>query len=206
MSALSKPGGSTIGTPVDPASPEGILIDPYTEIGHTPALNEVIKGDGLGGWTVGLPPGGPPSGAASGDLAGTYPSPTVKTKRLVMEFGSPGRVPSAGVRYLERAGVACSLVPSLLPAAWTLIGLTITIDVVDATRAYDIEVVSDPHGVPAVIGTALPLPLSTLSASTRALTTAVPANTLWGVRIRRATSTGQSSFTRARVEVEVEMP
>jgi len=207
MSALTRPGGGTIGTPVDPASPSGILIDPYTEIGQTPLLDEVIKGDGLGGWTIGLPPGGPPSGVAGGDLSGTYANPTVKTKRLVLEFASPGRVMSAGVRYLDREAIACSLIPTLLHAAWNLIGISIVVDLVDASRTYDVEVVSNPHtGSPAIIGTALTVPLSTLSASTRALTTAVPVNTLWGVRIVRATGSGLSTFTRARVEIEVEMP
>jgi len=54
MSALNKPGG-VFGTPVDPASPSGILIDPFTEIGYAPNLDDVIKGNGLGGWTVGQP-------------------------------------------------------------------------------------------------------------------------------------------------------
>lgn len=44
------------GTPVDTASPGGILIDPTTEISGSPTLNEVIKGDGLGGWAIGLLP------------------------------------------------------------------------------------------------------------------------------------------------------
>ena len=59
MSALTKPAAGIAGTPIDPGSPGGILIDPETEISGSPGLNEVIKGDGLGGWIIGPAPHGP---------------------------------------------------------------------------------------------------------------------------------------------------
>lgn len=53
------PGAATgiIGTPVDRTGPGGQLIDPSTELAGltatiVPALDDVIRGDGVGGWTV----------------------------------------------------------------------------------------------------------------------------------------------------------
>jgi len=84
MSSLGRPGYSTLGTPVDPASPSGILIDPTTEIGGSPALNDVLKGDGLGGWTV-----GPAPGAGGITYKGTWDAST-NTPALASGVGTPG--------------------------------------------------------------------------------------------------------------------
>lgn len=59
MSSLTKPTAGVAGTPIDPGSPGGILIDPETELSGSPSVNEVIKGDGLGGWIIGPAPHGP---------------------------------------------------------------------------------------------------------------------------------------------------
>ncbi len=80
MSALSKPGASVSGTAVDPLGPAGVIIDPETELAGAPALDEVIKGDGLGGWVIGSAPsptdiGGRTIGAIASlavDDQGTY--------------------------------------------------------------------------------------------------------------------------------------
>lgn len=225
MSSLTKPVTGVGGTPVDPGSPGGILIDPTTEISGSPTLDEVIKGDGLGGWTVGLLP------AATEDVAGvaeiatptetntgtddtrivtplklaTYTGP-FPLKRLLLEFSTDGGVPNGGTRYLDRVGIACTSVPVLLPAAATLIGLTIVVDSADGARTYEAEVVSDPAGAPVLIGSALTLATGTTSNSRRDLSATIGAGVLWGVRARRSAGTGPSSFSNLRIEVEVQMP
>jgi hypothetical protein len=250
VSGLTKP--TILGTAVDPSSPAGVIIDPYTEIAGSPALNDIIKGDGLGGWTVGPIPF--PTGAlsyqgvwdasanspalASGvGTAGHYyvvgvaGSTTLdgisdwettdwavfngtvwekvdnsEANVLLLEFATSLGIPGGGTRYLDREAIACTTTPVRLHAAAVLKGIAVVVDVVDAARAFAVEVVSDPAGVPAVIGSGLALPVSTLSATRRDLAGAIPAGTLWGVRIRRTAGAGGSTFTYARVEVEVKMP
>ena len=61
MSSYGGGAGSVgiTGTAVDPTGPAGVIIDPTTELAGSPALGEVIQGDGLGGWAIGPVPTGP---------------------------------------------------------------------------------------------------------------------------------------------------
>ena len=235
MSSLTKPGGAggIGGTPVDPIGPEGILIDPYTEIGYTPALGEVIKGNGLGGWTVGAPdyagvvykgvwnattnaPDLPAATPAQGDyyivsVAGTTSLGGItdwgvgdwaifigsawqkvdnsEPNVVLLEFSTVLGVPNGGTRYLDRAGVPCTAVPVLLPAATIVRGLTIIVGNADASRDYVAEVVTDPAGSPTAVAD-LALAATNVSNTRRDLAVTISAGTVWGVRVRRTSSTG----------------
>ena len=60
-------GGGIGGTAVDPTSPGGVNID-VSEITGTPTLDEIIKGDGAGGWLIG------PQNATTAALAAREPT------------------------------------------------------------------------------------------------------------------------------------
>jgi hypothetical protein len=86
----------------------------------------------------------------------------------------------------------------------TLRGISIRVNAIDASRAYQVDVVSNPDGVPAIIGS-LTLPVSTQSARTTALApAATAAGTSIGVRIVRTAGSGQSTFNKITVLVEWE--
>lgn len=125
---------------------------------------------------------------------------------IVMEFSAIVGVPGAGTRYLSREAIATTAAPVLLPAAAVLRGITVVVDSADAVRNYIVEVVSDPAGVPIVIGSGLVLPLGSTSATVRTLSASIGVGVLWGVRIRRTSGAGASTFANVRVEVEVQMP
>jgi hypothetical protein len=187
MSSLSRPVAGIGGTAVDPASPGGVIIDPTTELSGSPGLDEVIKGDGLGGWII-----GPAPGSLSPSL---------------YEFSTTGGVPGGGTRYLDHGGIAVSAVPMLLPAAATLVGITIVTDVAPGGgRTYEARVIADPGGADTLIGTALVLADPATEASTRALSAAIGVGVKWGVVLVRTVGGGASTFANARVLVEVQMP
>lgn len=125
---------------------------------------------------------------------------------LLVEFSTILGVPGGGTRYLDRAGIACTVVPVLLSDKAVLRGISVVVDVVDASRAYAIEVVSDPAGTPVMVGSALSLPTGTRTARRRDLFASISAGTLWGVRIRRTSGAGGSTFMYTRVELELSMP
>jgi len=82
--AILEAGGGGGGPPTGPAAGDLTGIYPAPQVSAVSALegaalDDVLKADGIGGWTVGAPPGGPPSGAAGGDLSLTYPNPSVST-------------------------------------------------------------------------------------------------------------------------------
>lgn len=89
--------GTTVGTPVDPASPGGILIDPATELAGTPALDDVIKGDGLGGWIIGPSPGGGGGGGPQIVVAVYAVGVVVRSLVYLRSDGLVDRVNIAGV-------------------------------------------------------------------------------------------------------------
>lgn len=128
-------------------------------------------------------------------------------KTLLLEFSVSAGVPGSGTRYLDRAGVAVSSVPIRLPADATVIGMTVLVDAVDGSRAYDVQVVSDPGGADtSVAGASLALPLSTTEVSSRALSGTIAAATKWGILMTRTSGAGASTFADVRVELEVVMP
>ena len=109
------------------------------------------------------------------------------------------------VQYLDIGkGVNCFDVGLPLVAAATLIGIAVSVDVADASRNFDVEVVKDPAGTPAVLGSALALSNVTRN-SRRDLVAAIAATDMLGVRLTRTSGTGKSSFKKTIVVVEIEM-
>jgi hypothetical protein len=121
-------------------------------------------------------------------------------------FNINGGVGAGGTQYmLVGEKTFSSEVGIRLPAAATLRGITYSADAADASRNYDVEVLSDPAGSPALLGSALSITNETDDAR-RDLSAAISAGTLIGVRIRRTAGAGNSSFTDAVVLVEVSIP
>lgn len=124
---------------------------------------------------------------------------------VLLEFSTLLGVPGAGTRFLDRAGVACTTAPVLLPDAVVLKGMSVIVNVADAARNFSVDVVTDPAGVPVVVGS-LSLTATNTSNRRRDLSAVISAGALWGVRVVRTSGAGASTFADIRVEVEVKMP
>jgi hypothetical protein len=114
-------------------------------------------------------------------------------------------VPNSGVLYLNAGQVAVSAAGERLTATATLIGISVSVDVADATNSYDFEVVSDPAGAPAVLGT-LALASGSTTAVRRDLSVAIGSAVLIGVRANRTAGSGNSNFSNIIVVVEISIP
>jgi hypothetical protein len=97
-------------------------------------------------------------------------------------------------------GVLSSSCGDRIAVSSTLTTITVEVDVVDASRSYTIDILSDPAGTPAVLGS-LTLPINVRGASTTALSVAIIADTEIGARIVRASSSGGSTFNSIVVNV-----
>jgi hypothetical protein len=146
----------------------------------------------------------------TGDDGTTGPTGTTgntgpQSNRYFLKFSINGGVGAGGTQYmLIGEKTFSSEVGIRLPAAATLIGITYSADAADASRDYDVEVLSDPAGSPAVLGSALAISNVT-AASRRDLSASIGATVLIGVRLTRTTGAGNSSFTDAVVLVEIEI-
>jgi len=145
-------------------------------------------------------PTGPSSVGATGPTGPTGPV----VSHFMFTFGHDKGVPGGGgVQYLFASNkVNSNQVGHLLTAAGTLLGISVSVDELDAARSYDVEVISDPAGSPAILGT-LNLATSTLTNSRRDLAVAIGAAVTWGVRITLASGSGDSTFKKLLVNVEV---
>lgn len=127
-------------------------------------------------------------------------------QRFFFTFTIDNGVPTAGTRYLlVGPGTFCSDVGQLLTANGTIRGIAVAVSVIDASRSYNVEVVSSPAGVPAVLAT-LALPTSTKTARDRTYSAALAGLTEFGVRLVRSAGAGASSFGDVVVTVEVSIP
>lgn len=151
----------------------------------------------------GAGPAGPsgPTGAAGASAARYF---------LRYTWGGSTVVPSGGTRFLRLGqGVFSSETADLLTADGTIRGVSITVDQVDASRDFEVRVISDPSGAggtgPTTEGT-LALPVSTLRSRRRDLAAVVSGLLDLGVSIVRTSGAGGSSFNEAVVIVEVSIP
>ena len=150
---------------------------------------------------------------------GTLTSPSPGVARIVtgagggadggvsVTMGHNGGVPGAvGVRLLRiTEGATVGDVGFILPAAGTLIGLALTVDVPHPTNTYILEVLSDPTGKqgtgPTVIAT-LSLPAGVRDpAPRRDLSAAVALGVELGAQLRRTSGSGNSVPLRQIVAV-----
>jgi hypothetical protein len=94
-------------------------------------------------------------------------------------------------------------------ADFTIVGVSIAVDSIDAAQAYDVEVLSDPSGGggtgPTVEAT-LALPVSTLRVRDRTFAVAVAGLLDLGVRVVRVGAGVASVFADMVVTVEVSIP
>lgn len=134
-------------------------------------------------------------------LTGAQGVTGIRGKGMNLRYNHNLGVPSVGTRYLYAGvGTLSSNCGDRIPVASTLSTITVEVDVIDASRTFTIEIISDPTATPVVIDS-LTLPLSSRGATTTALTANIAADTEIGARIVRATGTGGSSFNHIVVNI-----
>jgi len=160
VSGLTRPGGSLVGTAVDPGGPSGVLIAPseITQPGGPYGPGFIMETDGAGSWLIVANPAG--------------------FRSIDFQFHHQNGVPDSGTRFLRFGDrVISSLSGFRLPATGgTLKGLTIQVQTASAND-YVAQLISDPAGRAAgptvVAGAVLALPAAALFARDRALSIAV---------------------------------
>jgi hypothetical protein len=112
------------------------------------------------------------------------------------------KIPSqTGIMYLDIGGVNCLTAGVTAISNAELVGLSIRVEAPDATRDYDVEVILDPGGADTLLGS---LSLSNALSNFRDdLSALITAGNEWGVRIRRTSGSGRSTFTNMVVAVRV---
>jgi hypothetical protein len=127
------------------------------------------------------------------------------TDSLHYRYTNSNGVPNAGTRYYRTGeGARTSSVGDTNTDDLIIRSITSGVDVADTARTYDIELVSDPSGVPAVLTTL------TIDGNTGRFHTSVglsiniSADTEFGIRVLRATGTGASSFSVHNISVMAE--
>lgn len=112
----------------------------------------------------------------------------------------PKRVPASGIAFMRHEGdVLHSEVPIVILANSQLRDISIAVDAID-TKDYQVIIVSNPTGSPAVVGIPLTLTAGNTQASITGLTLSMPAGD-YGVVLFRSTGTGQSVFRNAVVSM-----
>lgn len=111
------------------------------------------------------------------------------------------RVPAGGTHYLDSDGVCCMVAGPIMMTGMTLIGISAKVDVADGARNYNVEVVTDPSGVPALQGT---LPFNNVVSNYRAdLNVALALGSELGVRVVKVSGIGRSNFKEMVVAVRL---
>jgi hypothetical protein len=147
-------------------------------------------------------PTGPGGGSGGSGISGPA--------RYFLRYTHGGGVPDGADQYLRLGvGVFSSEDGDLLVADGRIRGISVAVNVVDASRSYQVEVLSDPSGAggtgPTVEAT-LALPSSTLRARDRTFAVAVPGLLDLGVRLVQTAGAGDSTFDEIVVLVEVSIP
>ena len=129
----------------------------------------------------------------------------------ILRYTHGGGVPAGGIQSLRLGvGVFSSEDGDLLTADCTIIGVSISVDAVDAAHTYDVNVMSDPSGAggtgPTVEAT-LPLAVSTLRFRDRTFSAPIVGLLDLGVElVRTAGPATPSTFSEIVVLVEVTLP
>lgn len=100
---------------------------------------------------------------------------------------------------------------ALLTADGTIRGISVTVDQVDLTRTYSVQVLSDPSGAGGTgptVEAAVPLPANTLRVRNRSFSNAVAGLQDLGVRLTQTfpLAPSASTFEEIVVIVEVSIP
>lgn len=110
-----------------------------------------------------------------------------------------GSVPGSGERFCS-IGSKTNTVVGIPTAFTTLIDLRVEVGVIDASRAYEIQLVADPAGTPVdVSGAKVTLPVSTRKASV-VLNLPISLNS-FGIKVVRTSGTGSSTFSAAQITI-----
>jgi len=116
--------------------------------------------------------------------------------RAFIPFGNIVAVAGAGTLTLLGAGA--TTVAFSIPRAGTITGASIRVNVIDAARAYNLEVLLNGASVATVA-----LPVSALGAFSTALSVAVAAGDQIGARLVRTSGAGGSTFVGEAALVEI---
>ena len=173
----------------------GATGDTGPQGGTGPTGPEGETGTGVTGSTGDSGPTGP-----TGEQGDTGP----QVNKVWLQFGRSGKVTGGGTIYLRWPdAVACSAAGFDAMRACTLKGISCRVDTADGSRNYNIEVVKDPDGVPALLGSALAL--NGVASNRRTdLNAAIAAGDSVGVRVVRSSGSGSSSFSSIVVLIELE--
>lgn len=150
----------------------------------------------------------PPCGGGGGGAG--PPGPPGDT-RFFLTFTAPSGVPAGGTQYLSLANVMGSQTGALLTADGAIRGISATVDQVDLTRTYSVQVLSDPSGAGGTgptIEASVALPANTLRVRDRTFNNSVSGLQDLGVRLVQTfpLAPSASTFEEIVVIVEVSIP
>ncbi len=145
-----------------------------------------------------------------GGGGGGPPGPPGDTRYYFRYSFGNGGVPANGTRFLRLAqAVFASETGDLLTDDGAIRGISVTINEIDAARAYEVRALSDPSGAggtgPTTEAT-LALPVSTLRARRRDLNVPISGLLDLGVSVVRTAGAGGSTFDEIVVILEVSIP
>ena len=131
-------------------------------------------------------------------------TPGAALNTVAVPSGRDSNVPGGGTLFLRVGGIVTSSAGFILSGgAATLTGLSITVDVSDGSRDYRLDLVSDPTGTPAIVGS-LALSSGSRTAFTGALSVAITSGTELGYRLIRTSGAGASTFAMVSATGEFE--
>ena len=127
--------------------------------------------------------------------------------RYFIKFTAENPVVGVGTQYLGHSdGVLSSELGLRLPYNATLRSITVSVDTQDVARAYRVDILKDPAGTPAILGS-VALGAGNTHAAQTGLSASIIANTdLIGARIVRTAGTGASTFANIVVMAEISVP